>query len=60
MPSGREIHTIKPYQPPVLDRETLETMRAPPDQTEDVGDASSDDEIWVQGSTSTSGGGSYY
>ncbi|KAL6903053.1 hypothetical protein GGI43DRAFT_331362 [Trichoderma evansii] len=64
MPSGREIHTIKPYQPPVLDREVLEAMRAPPDQTEDVGgEASSDDETLVEGSASTTGGtprSSYY
>ncbi|GFP59473.1 pH-response regulator protein palC [Trichoderma asperellum] len=64
MPSGREIHTVKPYQPPVLDREVLEAMRAPPDQAEDVGgEASSDDETLVEGSASTAGGaprGSYY
>ncbi|KAK1467868.1 pH-response regulator protein palC [Colletotrichum cuscutae] len=45
MPSGREIHTLKPYQPPVLDRSILEAMRAPPERNDDYGDAlSSDDE----------------
>ncbi|KOS18977.1 pH-response regulator protein palC [Escovopsis weberi] len=45
MPSGRDIHTIKPYQPPCLDRDVLESMRAPPEGDDDVfGDeASSDD-----------------
>lgn len=31
MPSGREIHTVKPFVPPVLDPAVLEAMRAPPD-----------------------------
>jgi hypothetical protein len=45
MPSGREIHTLKPYHPPVLDRDILEAMRAPPDRTDDFdNDASSDEE----------------
>lgn len=45
MPSGREIHTLKPYHPPVLDRSILEAMRAPPERSDDYGDAlSSDDE----------------
>ncbi|OHE99562.1 pH-response regulator protein palC [Colletotrichum orchidophilum] len=45
MPSGREIHTLKPYQPPALDRSILEAMRAPPERSDDYGDAlSSDDE----------------
>jgi uncharacterized membrane protein YgcG len=30
MPSGREMHTIKPYKPPSLDAGTLQAMRAPP------------------------------
>lgn len=64
MPSGREIHTIKPYHPPVLDREALEAIRAPPDQTEDVdGEASSDDETLAEGAASAAGGAhrsSYY
>jgi hypothetical protein len=58
MPSGREIHTIKPYQLPVLDRDVLEAMRAPPEQGENVGgEFSSDDETLVEGSASRS---SYY
>ncbi|KAK4147684.1 uncharacterized protein C8A04DRAFT_8824 [Dichotomopilus funicola] len=47
MPSGREIHSIKPYQPPVLAPEVLEAMRAPPDRSDEAegGDyPSSDDE----------------
>ncbi|KAF9879759.1 ph-response regulator protein palc [Colletotrichum karsti] len=45
MPSGREIHTLRPYQPPTLDRSILEAMRAPPERNDDYGDAlSSDDE----------------
>ncbi|KAI0173420.1 hypothetical protein GGR52DRAFT_571931 [Hypoxylon sp. FL1284] len=46
LPSGRDMHTIKPYQPPELGRETLEAMRAPPDRSDDFGDeqASSDDD----------------
>ncbi|KAM6519462.1 hypothetical protein FALCPG4_013094 [Fusarium falciforme] len=46
MPSGREIHTIKPYEPPSLDRDVLEAMRAPPEEDDGfVDDLSSDDEI---------------
>ena len=30
MPSGREMHTVKPYSPPSLDAGTLQAMRAPP------------------------------
>ncbi|KAL1839163.1 hypothetical protein VTJ49DRAFT_1819 [Mycothermus thermophilus] len=44
MPSGREIHSIKPYQPPVLETEVLEAMRAPPDRAEEVGNYASSDE----------------
>lgn len=53
MPSGREIHSLKPYDPPVLDSQTLEAMRAPPDRNDDFGDAygSSDDETAVDRST---------
>ncbi|KAG6010816.1 hypothetical protein E4U21_004204 [Claviceps maximensis] len=44
MPSGREVHSVKPYQPPVLDRDVLEAMRSLPDGEDDiVDDASSDD-----------------
>ncbi|KAI1088841.1 hypothetical protein F5B19DRAFT_405701 [Rostrohypoxylon terebratum] len=38
LPSGREIHNIKPYQLPELGRESLEAMRAPPDRLDDFGD----------------------
>ncbi|KAI1335666.1 pH-response regulator protein palC [Xylariaceae sp. FL0016] len=46
LPSGRDMHTIKPYQPPELSRQTLEAMRAPPDQLDPYGEdqLSSDDE----------------
>lgn len=46
MPSGREICTLQPYQPPALDRDVLEAMRAPPNADEhDLGsELSSDDE----------------
>ncbi|KAH8675472.1 pH-response regulator protein palC [Xylariales sp. PMI_506] len=38
MPSGREIHMIKPYIPPQLSRQMLEAMRAPPDRSDDFGE----------------------
>jgi hypothetical protein len=44
MPSGREIHSLKPFSPPDLDSSVLEGMRAPPDRVDDYGDASSDEE----------------
>ncbi|KAI0837748.1 hypothetical protein F5Y06DRAFT_297176 [Hypoxylon sp. FL0890] len=46
LPSGRDMHTIKPYQLPELGRESLEAMRAPPDRSDDIedGQLSSDDE----------------
>jgi hypothetical protein len=44
MPSGREIHTIKPYQPPTLSPDVLEAMRAPPDRSDEVGNYPSSDE----------------
>lgn len=45
MPSGREIHSVRPWQPPSLDSGTLEAMRAPPDRADEVGgELSSDDE----------------
>jgi hypothetical protein len=45
MPSGREIHTLKPFSPPVLDPSVFESMRAPPERADDYGsDASSDEE----------------
>ncbi|KAM0353375.1 hypothetical protein HYE67_003834 [Fusarium culmorum] len=46
MPSGREIHTVKPYEAPSLDRDVLEGMRAPPEEDDAyVDDLSSDDDI---------------
>ncbi|KAK7420116.1 hypothetical protein QQX98_002979 [Neonectria punicea] len=46
MPSGREIHSIKPFEPPTLDRDVLESMRAPPNVIDEFeNDLSSDDEI---------------
>ncbi|KAI1135004.1 hypothetical protein F5Y05DRAFT_396242 [Hypoxylon sp. FL0543] len=49
LPSGRDMHTIKPYQLPELGRESLEAMRAPPDRSDDFedGQLSSDDETVV-------------
>ncbi|KAI0136724.1 pH-response regulator protein palC [Xylariales sp. AK1849] len=47
LPSGREIHSIKPYTPPELSRHILEAMQAPPDRSDDFGaegGLSSDDE----------------
>ncbi|KAI0168734.1 pH-response regulator protein palC [Pestalotiopsis sp. NC0098] len=46
LPSGREIHSIKPYVAPDVSRETLEAMRAPPDRSDEYGGdgLSSDDE----------------
>ena len=48
MPSGREIHSLKPFVLPVLESSTLENMRAPPDQADDYGEHSSDEEIEEQ------------
>jgi hypothetical protein len=46
LPSGREIHSVKPYTPPELSMQSLESMRAPPDRSEDFteGGLSSDEE----------------
>ncbi|KAK4218203.1 hypothetical protein QBC37DRAFT_412781 [Rhypophila decipiens] len=59
MPSGREIHTIKPWQPPLLDAYALEAMRAPPDALDDVGGGGSsdggDDDTLVGGASSPVG-----
>ena len=44
MPSGREIHSIKPFQPPQLGAEVLEAMRAPPDRSDEFGTYPSSDE----------------
>jgi hypothetical protein len=49
MPSGRDIHSVKPFEVPVLDPVTLEMMRAPPDMDDNYGEEgdSSDDETKV-------------
>ena len=46
MPSGREIHSTKPFVPPSLEDETLARMRAPPefDGHSEGDDDSSDEE----------------
>ncbi|KAE8445919.1 hypothetical protein EG329_012698 [Mollisiaceae sp. DMI_Dod_QoI] len=45
MPSGREMHSVKPFILPVLDASILESMRAPLDRTDDYGsDASSNED----------------
>ncbi len=45
LPTGRDIHTVKPYHPPMLDAAVLEAMRTPPDRLDDfANDQSSDDE----------------
>lgn len=45
MPTGREIHTDRqPFKPPALDRNALDAMRAPPDRSDDFGDAESSEE----------------
>lgn len=45
MPSGRDMHTVKPYEPPSLDPVVLESMRAPPEGSDDFENASdSEDE----------------
>ncbi|CAG8975527.1 hypothetical protein HYALB_00012242 [Hymenoscyphus albidus] len=44
MPSGREIHSMKPFVPPTLDLSVLEAMRAPPDRVDDYGSAEDSDE----------------
>ncbi|KAL9607774.1 MAG: hypothetical protein Q9167_007343 [Letrouitia subvulpina] len=47
MPLGRDVHQTKEYEPPALDADILERMRAPPDEdgaNSLVGDDSSGDE----------------
>jgi hypothetical protein len=49
MPSGREVHSVKPFLPAVLEAYVLDSMRAPPDRTDDYGgDASSDEDRVAQ------------
>lgn len=46
IPSGREIHTVPDYQPPFLEGDALDAMRAPPDDRDDFGhNLSSDDDM---------------
>lgn len=48
MPSGREIHSIKPFQPPMLGADVLEAMRSPLERSDEVDNyPSSDDETAV-------------
>lgn len=45
MPSGREVHALKPFDPPSLDAQTLQAMRAPPEIPDDFSlDKGSSDE----------------
>lgn len=44
MPSGREMYTIEPYQPPSLDKAVLEGMRGQPEGHDDYGDQPSSDD----------------
>jgi hypothetical protein len=44
MPSGREIHSLKTFDPPQLSASILEGMRAPPDRADDYGSDQSSDE----------------
>ncbi|KAF8849510.1 hypothetical protein BDZ45DRAFT_752684 [Acephala macrosclerotiorum] len=69
MPSGREMYSVKPFTPPVLDVTILESMRAPPDRADDYGgDGSSDEEADEQAPAGAfpgtkggySGSGGYY
>ena len=43
LPSGREYHSPKPFQPPSLDDATLATIRAPPESKEDGFEEYNDD-----------------
>lgn len=69
MPSGREVHSLKPFVPPTVESSVLENIRAPPGEADDYGkDASSDDEEMARDpvgafpgtKTDYSGSGSYY
>ena len=56
MPSGREIHTIKPYTPPTLDSDILDSMRAPPEVADDFGNDLSSDDDEIKGGPSAPAG----
>lgn len=71
MPSGRDIHSTKPFVPPSLGEDTLARMRAPPSvgemgdesgsSSDEGGEAHSDLPGTFPGSTSTpSNDNSYY
>lgn len=68
MPSGREIHSLKPYVFPTLESSALENMRAPPGAVDDYGkdDSSGDEEApnvvgaFPGTQANYSGSGSYY
>ena len=46
IPSGRDIHNVPDYEPPVLQRNVLDAMRAAPDVNDDFArDMSSDEDI---------------
>ncbi|TAQ87390.1 hypothetical protein B7494_g4281 [Chlorociboria aeruginascens] len=52
IPSSREIHTLQPFRPPELEPQLLETMRAPPDRSDDpMEDDDSEDETVVNDPT---------
>ena len=51
MPSGRDIHVVKAFEPPTLDASVLETMRIPPDRSDDFGDVSDSDDETAVGSS---------
>ena len=54
MPSGRDIHSTKPFVPPTLDADTLAQMRAPPERNSaasDGSDSSSEEERRTPGFT---------
>ena len=40
MPSGRDLHSTKPFLPPALDADALAQMRAPPNEHDDLLDGS--------------------
>ncbi|TGO56151.1 hypothetical protein BOTNAR_0229g00170 [Botryotinia narcissicola] len=44
LPSGREMHTLKSYNPPSLENPVLESMRAPPDRADTYEEDNSSDE----------------
>lgn len=71
MPSGRDIHNIKPFEPPSLDASVLEAMRAPPERNDNFGegaDSSDEDNVGERGPAGAfpgtqanySGKGNYY